>query len=110
MAQQRPYNEAAYFKISVYLFETVSLPFPVAHSHFSCGMVRYIYMEQNQEINLENLIDRSHENKWVAIAPDYRRVLASADSLGQLMSEVSGQDVVFHRVLPRDVSFVPASA
>lgn len=65
-------------------------------------------MEQQQELDLAHILDASHENKWVAIAPDYRRVLAAADSLSQLMREVPDADVIFHRVLPRDASFVPA--
>ena len=67
-------------------------------------------METQQEFDLSDILDAWHENKWVAIAPDYRRILASADHLGQLMREVSGRDVIFHRVLPSDVSFVPASS
>jgi hypothetical protein len=67
-------------------------------------------MEQGREIDLADILDASHENKWVAIAPDYRRVLAAADSLPQLMREVADQDVVFHRVIPHDVSFVPTAS
>ena len=64
-------------------------------------------MEQAREVELTNILDASHENKWVAISPDYDRVLAAADSLPQLMREVTDQDVIFHRVIPHDVSFVP---
>jgi hypothetical protein len=67
-------------------------------------------METTDEFDFNNILDASHENKWVAIALDYSRVLAAADSLGQLMREVGGQDVIFHRVLPSDVGFVPALA
>jgi hypothetical protein len=66
-------------------------------------------MEQCREIDLADILDASHENKWVAIAPDYGRVLAAADSLAQLMREVTDQDVIFRRVLPHDVSFVPTA-
>jgi hypothetical protein len=67
-------------------------------------------MEQTRHLDLSNILDASHEDKWVAIAPDYRRVLASAENLGQLMRQVSDEDVIFHRVLPRDAGFVPATA
>lgn len=67
-------------------------------------------MDQTQDIYLEKILEASHENKWVAIAPDYRKVVAAADSLPELMREVDGQDVVFHRVLPRDVSFAPSAS
>lgn len=65
--------------------------------------------EASQAIDLSEIINISHENKWVAIAPDYSRVLASASTLDELLRSVSNQDVVFHRVLPRDVSFAPVT-
>jgi hypothetical protein len=64
-------------------------------------------MEQAQLIDLADIIDTSHENKWVAIAPDYRSVLAASESLPELMRTVAGRDAIFHRVLPHDVSFAP---
>ena len=62
-----------------------------------------------QEINLSKILDASHENKWVAIAPDYSRVLAAASTLRDLMRSVSAKDAIFHRVLPRGVSFAPVT-
>jgi hypothetical protein len=61
-------------------------------------------------VDLSDILDASHENKWVAIAPDYRRVIAAADRLDQLIRQVSDQNVIYHRVLPHDVSFAPAFA
>ncbi len=58
-------------------------------------------------IDLSEILNASHENKWVAIAPDYSRVLAAADILGKLMHSIKNSDAIFHRVLPRDVSFAP---
>lgn len=66
-------------------------------------------MEQSREVDLADILDATHENKWVAIAPDYGRVLAAADSLSQLMREVADPDAIFHRVLPRGVGFAPAA-
>lgn len=66
-------------------------------------------MEQEHELDLAHILNASHENKWVAIAADYHRVVAASDSLARLMRDVPDQDVIFHRVLPRDVSFVPAA-
>jgi hypothetical protein len=66
-------------------------------------------MEQQEELDLRSLLNGSYENKWIAIAPDYSRVLDAADSLGQLMRRVADHDAIFHRVLPNDVSFVPAT-
>lgn len=53
------------------------------------------------------ILDRSHENKWVALTADYSRVLAASASLGDLMGSISDPDAVFYRVLPREVSFAP---
>jgi predicted RNase H-like HicB family nuclease len=63
-----------------------------------------------QHHNLSSILDASHENKWVAIAPDYSRVIAASDTLRDLMRSVSDTAAVFFRVLPRDVSFAPSAA
>jgi hypothetical protein len=59
--------------------------------------------------NLSAIIDASHENKWVAIAPDYSHVINSSNNLADLMRAVNDKDAIFHRVLPRNVSFVPTA-
>ncbi len=58
-------------------------------------------------MDLSRIVNASHENKWVAIAPDYSRILGAADSLRELMRSVTQPDAIFHRVLPHDVSFAP---
>lgn len=60
-------------------------------------------------IDLSQVLDASHENKWVALAPDYSRVLGVADTLRDLLRSVTDPTAVFHRVLPRDLSFAPAN-
>ena len=60
-------------------------------------------------VRLRALLDASLENKWVAIAPDYSRILGTADTLRDLMHSIKDNDAVFHRVLPHDVSFAPAA-
>ena len=60
-----------------------------------------------QVLDISSIVDASHQNKWVAIAPDYSRVVAAADTLQSLMRTVADEDVVFHKVLPRGVSFAP---
>jgi Family of unknown function (DUF5678) len=64
---------------------------------------------EQQGIDLSNILDNSYENKWIAIAPDYSKVIAAADTLRDLMRSVANNDAVFHRVLPRDVSFAPVT-
>ena len=67
-------------------------------------------METNDhEMDLATLLNSSNENKWVAIAPDYSRVLAAANTLAELTRLITDPKAVFHRVLPHDVSFVPAA-
>jgi hypothetical protein len=58
-----------------------------------------------QAIDLSLILDVSHENKWVALSQDYSRVLGVSEKLPDLMRSVTDVDAVFHRVLPRDVSF-----
>jgi hypothetical protein len=60
-------------------------------------------------LKLSSILDRSHENKWVAIAPDYSRVLAAADTLQGLLTTVSDPAAVFFKVLPFDMSFASSS-
>jgi len=57
--------------------------------------------------DLFDIIDASHENKWVAIAPDYSRVIDAADTLRALMTSIADRDAIYYRVLPHDVSFAP---
>ena len=57
--------------------------------------------------NLSNILDESHDNKWVAIAADYSKVIAAADSLRELMHSVKDDSAIYHRVLPRGAGFAP---
>ena len=63
----------------------------------------------NHAIDLSRVLDQSHENKWVAIAPDYSRVIGSADSLRELLRSVSNPDAILHRALPSNATFAPAT-
>ena len=58
-------------------------------------------------IDLSRVLNPSHENKWVALTPDYSRVIGSADSLRELFRSVSDPSAILHRVLPRDATFAP---
>jgi len=63
---------------------------------------------EETSLNLTKILDESHDDKWVAIARDYSKVVAAAPTLRELVKIVSDADVVFHRVLPRGVGFVGA--
>jgi len=66
------------------------------------------FTNDSTAIDLSRVLDKTHENKWVAIAPDYSRVIGSADSLRDLFRAVTNPNAIFHRVLPRDATFAPA--
>ena len=85
-------------------------PRPLANGREWMRMVQCLCMnkEQGQKIDLSNILDASHDNKWVAIAPDYSKVIATAKTLRDLVRSVKDGDAIFHRVLPHDVSFAPA--
>lgn len=74
-----------------------------------CYNYRIMVEQQEAAIDLSTILKSSHENKWVAIAPDYSKVIAAADTLRDLMRSVNNKDAVYHRVLSRDVNFVPAA-
>lgn len=67
-------------------------------------------IEHDHSQALPRIINASHENKWVAIASDYSRVIAAADTLRELLRSVSDTAAVFYKVLPNDVSFAPAAS
>jgi hypothetical protein len=47
---------------------------------------------------------------WVAIAPDYSRVLAAGETLRDLLRSVNDSNVIYLRVLPHHLSFAPVAA
>ena len=63
-----------------------------------------------ETVDLSRVLNRTHENKWVALTPDYSEVVAASEDLVKLDKEVAGRDVVYHRVLPANVIFAPRSA
>jgi hypothetical protein len=65
--------------------------------------------DEPQTLDLSGLLDRSHENKWVAFAPDYSEVVAASESLVELDKLVAGRNVIYYRVLPYDAIFAPVA-
>ena len=50
---------------------------------------------------------KNHENEWVALSPDYKKVLSSGDTLEEAAKTIKHSDrekVVFHRVIPAGFS------
>lgn len=59
--------------------------------------------------NLTRIINSSHENKWVAISRTYNKVIDFADSLTDLDKKIKNpKEVIYTRILAKNVSFAPA--
>ena len=55
---------------------------------------------------------RNFENQWVALSPDYKKVVASGESLNEVESKLKPDEVrkvVFHKVPPLDSVFIPTT-
>ena len=60
-------------------------------------------MKKNAD--LTKILNKSHENKWVALCPDRYKILGSSDSIVELKNKVNNKDAVYMKVQPSDVSF-----
>lgn len=56
--------------------------------------------------DLTKLLNKRHQNKWVAFSPDYKKVTAVANSLLELQNKKQEKDVVMH-ILPFNVGYAP---
>lgn len=61
-------------------------------------------MKKNKGILIKNL-DKTHENKWVALSIDRKKVLASSISLKTLKGKIGDAKVIYTRILPSDTFF-----
>ncbi|OGI95763.1 hypothetical protein A2917_00400 [Candidatus Nomurabacteria bacterium RIFCSPLOWO2_01_FULL_42_17] len=55
--------------------------------------------------DLTKILNRDHENKWVALSANRDKVLGASSSLVELKNKISNKDVIYMKVQPRDVSF-----
>ena len=60
-------------------------------------------MKKNAD--LSKILNKSHENKWVALSPDRYKVLGSSNDLVELKNKVKNEDAVYMKVQPSDISF-----
>ena len=54
-----------------------------------------------------------YENQWVALTQDYRRVVAHGNTLKETIATLNPHEretVIFHKVLPFNVSYAPFQA
>jgi hypothetical protein len=61
--------------------------------------------------DLTTLLSAAHAGQWVAFSGDYKRILASGESVGVLLtklSEAEKTDAIFYRVPPTDSYYIPA--
>lgn len=53
------------------------------------------------------LINKSHDNKWVAFSSDYKKIIAVEESLIVLKKKLGQVKAIVMHVLPRDIGYVP---
>ncbi|MEK7629237.1 MAG: DUF5678 domain-containing protein [Patescibacteria group bacterium] len=54
-----------------------------------------------ETINLSKIL-KPFVNKWVAISPDYKKIVSSGNTLQELVTKVGDKrkDLIFHKVMP----------
>ena len=53
------------------------------------------------------LLKNIEPNQWVAFSPDYKKILASSNTLNTLSKKVNLQKAVVMKVLPAMISYIP---
>ncbi|MEK7145021.1 MAG: hypothetical protein AAB794_04190 [Patescibacteria group bacterium] len=61
-------------------------------------------MKKDKGILIKNLA-KTHENKWVALSADRKKILASSISLKSLKEKIGDNKVIYTRILPANISF-----
>jgi len=57
--------------------------------------------------NLNKILNKSHQNKWVALSTDYKKVLAVSANLSSVLKAVPQKKKVIMKVLP-NLSYAPS--
>lgn len=60
-------------------------------------------MKKNTDFT--KILNKSHENKWVALSEKQTEVLGVSESLVELKNKTKDTHAVYMKVLPKDVSF-----
>lgn len=60
---------------------------------------------KNKNYDLTKLLGKIHENKWVALSPDYKKIVGSSAILANLQKSVGKKDAVYMFVPPFGVRF-----
>jgi len=67
-------------------------------------------MQKEKIIKQPNLLilKKQHQNKWVALTPDYKKLIAVGDSLSAVLKAAKQSEKVVMKVLPR-LGYAPVS-
>jgi hypothetical protein len=60
---------------------------------------------QNSSRDLTKVLNKSHENKWVALSSDYKKVLGSSENLIELTKAITDKSAVYLKVPPSDAVY-----
>ena len=58
-----------------------------------------------KQYNLEKILRKEHEGKWVAVTPDYKKIVAYSNDLLSLKKDVKNTDVVFLKAFSSDTKY-----
>jgi len=64
-----------------------------------------VIFNMKKNTNLSKILNKTHENKWVALSPNRSKVLGFSSSLIELRNKVDNKDALYMKVLPSDASF-----
>jgi len=59
------------------------------------------------QLGYSKLLKKAHENKWVAISPSYKKLLAVGETLSEVLQKTGKKEVVVMQVMP-DTGYAPA--
>lgn len=57
--------------------------------------------------NLKQL-QKNHANKWVGFSPDYKKLVATANTLEGVFKKAKSEKIVVMKVLPAGVGYAPS--
>jgi len=65
-------------------------------------------MTKKKNYNLGKLL-KPYANKWVALSPDRKKVIAKGETLKELAEKVTKVDAVLTKVIPHTGFYLPAT-
>lgn len=69
-------------------------------------MIYFTYMDyRKKNTDLTKVLNKSHENKWVALSLDQTKVLGVSEKLITLKTQIGDRKAVYMKVLSSDISY-----